>query len=165
MGESMFNMDAPNLNPRVQQAFAEDPALQESLRLNFVRFLKFLGLAWKLGEDGREPEVQLADNFGDRVEDCWTSMWGGNHNWLRISRVLMCLGRCGLFSGQKSFHDCRSCTGTTTFLASRHFHIGETGPRRGQSRLRCVLRQQTRTRNTATIERWATDSGHLSWWL
>merc|ERR1712190_288404 len=103
--ESMFNMDAPVLTPELQQAFKNDHALRHSLRLNFARFCEFLGLELQ-GEEGGEVKVVRGSNFQERVPDCWSSMFGSNHNWLRISRVLHCLGLCSFPAEQSAFMAC-----------------------------------------------------------
>lgn len=102
---SMFNESAPILTAQHQRAFAESPELKEELRLNLARFCEFLGLELRGGR-GAKVEVVVAPTFKQRIMVCWTPMYGRNHNWLRISRVLMCLGRCSLFDEQKAFHAC-----------------------------------------------------------
>merc|ERR1719277_957827 len=59
--ESMFNSDAPILNPQLQRAFGEDPQLQEELRQNLARFCTFLGLEFK--NDGGKVVISIAANF------------------------------------------------------------------------------------------------------
>uniref|UniRef100_A0A7S4QTN3 Opioid growth factor receptor (OGFr) conserved domain-containing protein n=1 Tax=Alexandrium monilatum TaxID=311494 RepID=A0A7S4QTN3_9DINO len=101
---SMFNLRAPLLTPELQRAFAGDEALRRELRLNFVRFCQFLGLEVQGGEG--EVRVAVGPHFQERVPDCWSSMFGGNHNWLRISRVLQCLGLCSLPAEQRALMAC-----------------------------------------------------------
>merc|ERR1712151_1181207 len=72
---------------------------------NLVRFSQFLGLEVQ-GEFGGEVKVVIASHFDERRGDCWDAMFGGNHNWLRISRVLQCLGLCGMYKEQKAFMEC-----------------------------------------------------------
>merc|ERR1711865_1237958 len=102
---SMFNMDAPLLTPDLQRAFKEDPELQQELKKNFTRFCEFLGFQHIQNDDG-SCEVEIADHFDSRRGDCWTDMFGRNHNWLRISRVLQCLGLCSMPKEQRAFMDC-----------------------------------------------------------
>jgi hypothetical protein len=57
-------------------------------------FLGFLGLELVGGREGLR--VAKGSNFESRRETCWTVKYvKGNHNWLRISRVLSC---CDAFS-------------------------------------------------------------------
>eukprot|EP00928_Gymnodinium_smaydae_P034121 TRINITY_DN24260_c0_g1_i1.p1 TRINITY_DN24260_c0_g1~~TRINITY_DN24260_c0_g1_i1.p1 ORF type:complete len:223 (-),score=38.73 TRINITY_DN24260_c0_g1_i1:156-776(-) len=102
---SMFNPHAPLLTPHLQRVFSEDPKLQEELRENLSRFCDFLGLKFSVAEGG-SCEVIVADHFDQRLDDCWSAMMGTNHNWLRISRVLQCLGLCGMPAEQQAFYKC-----------------------------------------------------------
>jgi len=102
---SKFNPDAPMLTPELQKTISEDPALREVLRRSLARFCEFLGLELQLGDDGSVAVVEAA-YFFDRWDVCWKGKRGKNHNWLRISRVLVCLGRCGLFKEQEAFYKC-----------------------------------------------------------
>eukprot|EP00419_Tripos_fusus_P016342 CAMPEP_0172739188 /NCGR_PEP_ID=MMETSP1074-20121228/122011_1 /TAXON_ID=2916 /ORGANISM="Ceratium fusus, Strain PA161109" /LENGTH=196 /DNA_ID=CAMNT_0013568997 /DNA_START=21 /DNA_END=608 /DNA_ORIENTATION=- len=107
---SQFNWDAPLLGPELQRTFSSDPDLQQEIRLNLGRFCEFLGLELRIAgpvDDGAShTEVVMAAHFKDRVPDCWRPMFGGNHNWLRISRVLQCLGLCSMFEEQAAFYKC-----------------------------------------------------------
>eukprot|EP00930_Biecheleria_cincta_P055221 TRINITY_DN41568_c0_g1_i1.p1 TRINITY_DN41568_c0_g1~~TRINITY_DN41568_c0_g1_i1.p1 ORF type:complete len:200 (-),score=40.36 TRINITY_DN41568_c0_g1_i1:126-725(-) len=101
---SMFNMDAPMLTPDLQKAFKDDPELRRELRLNLERFCQFLGL--EVQEEGDDLKIVIGGHFRERQGDCWSSMFGGNHNWLRISRVLQCLGLCSLPKEQQALLAC-----------------------------------------------------------
>merc|ERR1712083_695464 len=100
--ESKFNMWAPMLTPELQQAFKDDLTLRREMRLNLGRFCAFLGLELR-GEEGMEVKIVRGGNFQERVPACWSSMFGSNHNWLRISRVLHCLGLCSFPAEQSAF--------------------------------------------------------------
>jgi len=90
---SGFNPDAPLLTEADIQAFRADPALRDSLRRSFGRFLAFLGLAI---EGGRVVE---ASDYGTKG-----NVWRyANHNWLRISRVLASLRILGLEDESRAF--------------------------------------------------------------
>lgn len=102
---SQFNQDAPVLTPQLQRVFAEDEDLRQELRKNLARFCEFLGLELQIHE-GSSVVVTEAPHFYDRWQDCWRARFGRNHNWLRISRVLMCLGRCSLFDEQEALLKC-----------------------------------------------------------
>lgn len=106
---SQFNGDAPTLTPELQQCFAEDPALRQQLRSNLARFCEFLGLELQASEEDEPCVVVVAEapHFFDRWQDCWRDRFRGrNHNWLRVSRVLVCLGRCSLVKEQGAFLKC-----------------------------------------------------------
>jgi hypothetical protein len=103
--QSMFALDAPILTPKHQWAFKQDVFMRRELHLNFISFCKFLGLEVQELEKGA-VKVTMAKNFRERVPDCWTAMFGGNHNWLRISRVLHCLGLCSIPEDQKALMAC-----------------------------------------------------------
>merc|ERR1712129_556946 len=51
-------------------------------------------------------EIIMASHFKEREPACWRPVDGGNHNWLRISRVLQCLGLCSMFEEQAAFYQC-----------------------------------------------------------
>jgi hypothetical protein len=83
---SAFNAGAPLVTDADVRAFRERPELASALRRSFEAFLRFLGLEYR---DGAVVEVEgLASRR--RV---FTSF---NHNWLRITRVLLCLRTLGL---------------------------------------------------------------------
>lgn len=99
--QSAFNGFAPLLTLELSEVCIKDSVIRSNMQGSFKRFLQFLGLEM-LGD-----EVQKAANFKRRAGICWTSMGGfGNHNWLRISRVLHCLGMVGLLEEQQAFMQC-----------------------------------------------------------
>jgi len=71
----------------------------DAVRRALTKFCDFLGLELlqpRLEDDGVMSPliIRPASHFEERVSDCWRggpSGRGGNHNWLRISRVLHCL--------------------------------------------------------------------------
>lgn len=103
--ESMFNMHAPLLTHELQQAFKDDAPLRDELRSNLTCFCHFLGLELR-GGGGLELKIVRGSSFHERVPDCWSAMFGGNHNWLRISRVLHCLGLSSLPDEQHALMAC-----------------------------------------------------------
>lgn len=81
---SQFNLCAPILTETVAVEFRTDPDVQANLRRSLMRFLSFLGIE----EDGK---------VGYRLARIPDNVWGSfNHNHLRITRVLRCLGLTGL---------------------------------------------------------------------
>eukprot|EP00439_Symbiodinium_sp_Y106_P082177 s2427_g21.t1 len=101
---SMFNRAAPMMTPHVQKVCREDQEIQANFDLILKRFLSFLGLEMKA--DAGELQIVRADHFSSRERDCWLSFFGGNHNWLRISRVLHCLGMIGKKAEQQALMKC-----------------------------------------------------------
>mmetsp|Transcript_80352 Transcript_80352/g.194820 ORF Transcript_80352/g.194820 Transcript_80352/m.194820 type:complete len:129 (-) Transcript_80352:88-474(-) len=86
----------------------QDAQIRKNLRRSLRRFLAFLGLQIQGGKGTNEPmRVERAANFNRRVPTCWQAMgFMGNHNWLRISRVLHCLGMVRMEEEQQAFSDC-----------------------------------------------------------
>lgn len=110
---SRWNAGAPLLTRRLQQVVREDPVARANIRKCFCKFLLFLGLEVLQKDNdcsgGPNIVVQKAPHFESRVSTCWKSSFmrmGGNHNWLRISRVLHCLRLVGLDQEAAALHAC-----------------------------------------------------------
>jgi len=99
---SGFNVSAPVLNREAIQQFRARPDLQEKLRVSFRRMMSFYGLETHSGE---QVSVNRAPNFTAKAT-VWLSP--GNHNHLRITRILKCLNGLGLEAEAKAFFDCLS---------------------------------------------------------
>jgi hypothetical protein len=99
---SGFNVAAPVLTRESIREFSARPNLQENLRLSFLRMMNFYGLEARSGE---HIAVTRAPNFAAKTEG-WLSP--GNHNHLRITRILRCLSLLGLEAEAKAFFDCLS---------------------------------------------------------
>jgi len=97
---SGFNVAAPVLNRETIQEFRARPDLQEKLRASFLRLMKFCGLEANSGE---QIAVTRASSFAAKAT-VWLSP--GNHNHLRITRILRCLTVLGLEAEAKAFFDC-----------------------------------------------------------
>lgn len=93
--QSAFNSNAPVLTEADIETFRGSQPLKDRLRKSFLRFLRFLGLT--LTEDAHVAE---ASNFEERRLDVWEFE---NHNWLRITRVLMSLRMLGLENEARTF--------------------------------------------------------------
>jgi hypothetical protein len=89
---SGFNLAAPVLDRESIQEFRTRPDLQEKLRASFLCLMKFYGLEANSGE---QASVIRAPNFAAKAT-VWLSP--GNHNHLRITRILKCLNVLGLLS-------------------------------------------------------------------
>ena len=95
---SAFNASAPVLSADDIAAFRDDPALRERLLVAFRRMLRFYG--FDLAGDEAAPEVSQASDFAARARG-WVKP--GNHNMLRITRVLRCLTLLGLPAHARAF--------------------------------------------------------------
>jgi hypothetical protein len=88
---SAFNPDAPLLTAEDVAAFRTDAVLRERLLASFRRMLAFYGFALGDADGG----VQIAPTPGfRRRSDAWLRR--GNHNLLRLTRILRCLTLLGL---------------------------------------------------------------------
>lgn len=104
---SGFNSAAPLLTPSLAQEFANDPECMENLRLNLARFSTFLGLQYQHGGEEGAASFDRGANFKKRTSEVWKRGRGGtNHNWMRISRVLCCLGLVGMKQEQQALLRC-----------------------------------------------------------
>jgi hypothetical protein len=99
---SGFNVAAPVLNPESIQEFRTRPDLRGNLRASFLRLMKFYGFELRTGE---QITVRLAPDFAPKAAK-WRSP--GNHNHLRITRILRCLTVLGLEAEAKAFFGCLS---------------------------------------------------------
>ena len=92
---SKYNPDAPVLTDDDVKAFHDRPDLRANLRTSFVAFLAFLGLEF----DAEKNEVRASSRFAERCSVFATP----NHNWLRITRVLLSLKTLGLDAECRAF--------------------------------------------------------------
>ena len=83
---SAFNADAPLLTSEDIAAFRNDPALRDRLRAAYHRMLRFYALP-----------TDTAETFAAQ----WLTP--GNHNFLRITRILRCLRLLGLEAEARDF--------------------------------------------------------------
>ena len=84
---SRFNPAAPLLTVADMAAFKAEPRLRAQLLRALDRLLKFFGLV-RVAET-----VSRAPNFVVRAAGWLTPL---NHNHLRLTRIVLCLGHCGL---------------------------------------------------------------------
>jgi Opioid growth factor receptor (OGFr) conserved region len=97
---SGFNVSAPVLNPESIREFRTRPDLQEQVRVSFRCMMSFYGLETRSGE---RVTVNRAPNFAAKAT-VWLSP--GNHNHLRITRILRCLTVVGLEPEANAFFGC-----------------------------------------------------------
>jgi len=90
------NPSAPVLDGETIGTFHATPAMRERLRGAFERTLRFYGLRWN------GAAVERAENFRERAQK-W--LWPGNHNHLRLTRILRSMLLLGLEAESKAlFH-------------------------------------------------------------
>lgn len=88
------NPSAPVLDRETMETFRATPVMKERLRQAFVRMLLFYGLRWT------GTAVERAENFRERARN-W--LWPGNHNHLRLTRILRSTLLLGLEAESKAF--------------------------------------------------------------
>jgi len=90
-------VNAPLLDDATVQAFHEDEDLRRRLLSSLDRMLRFYGLA-------REGErVERSADFAVKARS-WLTPY--NHNFLRITRILLCLKELGLGPWADAFFRC-----------------------------------------------------------
>jgi hypothetical protein len=98
---SRFNLGAPVLTQADIQTFRTSEELKNRLRNSFKRMLQFYGL--ECVESNGAIAITTADSFPERRED-WLN-WG-DHNHLRITRILTSLRLLGLEQYAQAFFNC-----------------------------------------------------------
>lgn len=88
---SRFNPSAPVLDPETAREFRNDPELQEKLLRALDRMLAFYGLERRVTPPAG-VSIVVGPNFGERAAN-W--MNPGNHNHLRLSRIMKSLSALG----------------------------------------------------------------------
>lgn len=91
---SVYNPTAPILTLSDCEIFCQSALLKSRLSNSFIVFLKFLGLEYV------EGVVVQAKDFESRC----VVFQVANHNWLRITRVILSLKLLGLLDEAKAFY-------------------------------------------------------------
>ncbi|MBW4472890.1 MAG: hypothetical protein KME45_21310 [Stenomitos rutilans HA7619-LM2] len=99
--KSRFNPNAPVLTAVDRQMFNASDTLKTRLLTSFKRMLQFYGL--QCPDNMAASSITVADTFSERRDD-WLH-WG-NHNHLRITRMLTSLRLLGLDAYAKAFFQC-----------------------------------------------------------
>ncbi len=99
---SSVHPEAPVLDQETIREFKAQPVLQQHLRESFLRMLAFYG--FELNTD-RELQVRCRPDFAGQSTN-W--LWPGNHNHLRITRILKSLRLLGLELEAQAFFKCLS---------------------------------------------------------
>src|SRR5579864_9305486 len=97
---SPVNPLAPALDRETIEAFAARPELRQNLRESFLRMLRFYGLEMR---PGPPPAIERGANFPERAAH-W--LHPGNHNHLRITRILKSLALLGLAEEAGALLEC-----------------------------------------------------------
>eukprot|EP01064_Diplonema_japonicum_P008435 TRINITY_DN1587_c1_g2_i1.p1 TRINITY_DN1587_c1_g2~~TRINITY_DN1587_c1_g2_i1.p1 ORF type:complete len:299 (+),score=71.44 TRINITY_DN1587_c1_g2_i1:58-897(+) len=88
--EQGLNFRADELQLHEARSIAEDPKLQRKILKSYEMMLDFYGMQL----DRKTGEVCKSDGYAERYYNLSTS----GHNFLRITRILKCLGEVGLES-------------------------------------------------------------------
>jgi hypothetical protein len=83
---SQFNFSAPILDPDSIELFKMEPRLQSNLKISVNVISNFYG--FELVQDIDLFKIIKAANFQERKRNWLTA---GNHNFLRLTRILKCL--------------------------------------------------------------------------
>jgi hypothetical protein len=94
--ESRFNAWAPLLDDATLARYRTDEVIRANLLQSLRVMLRFYGFRL----DEKTGEVVEAENFAERARQ-W--LRPGNHNHLRITRILRCLTLCGLHDRAEGF--------------------------------------------------------------
>jgi hypothetical protein len=97
---SGFNVAAPVLSRAMIEEFRTRPELQQNLRVSFLRMMDLYGLEVQISEP---ITVTRSPNFASKATG-WLSP--GDHNHLRITRILRCLRALGLDADARAFFEC-----------------------------------------------------------
>lgn len=98
---SGFNPDAPLVTDDVAAAFRSDAGLRQTLVRSFDRLLSFYGLE-RVDEAGL-PRVRRGHNWDERRRNWLTA---GNHNHLRLTRIMKSLTTLGCAAEARALRDC-----------------------------------------------------------
>jgi Opioid growth factor receptor (OGFr) conserved region len=102
MEPSSVHPEAPVLDQETIRAFKARPELQQNLRSSFLRMLAFYGFELEMQKG---LDVRRSSGFADQSSE-W--LWPGNHNHLRITRIIKSLRLLGLEAEAKAFFKCLS---------------------------------------------------------
>lgn len=94
---SNFNQNAPVLGEIEIQNMRNNNRVIENMKRAFNRMLRFYGLRYVENEN----RIERADDWGAR-SPVWLTR--GNHNFLRITRILTCLRSMGLEQEMRAFY-------------------------------------------------------------
>jgi ankyrin repeat protein len=93
---SKYNPNAPVLDDKLAEEMRKNPKILENVTRSFEVMMSFYGLTY----DAKAKVVNWAPNFKERSK-VWLTP--GNHNFLRITRILKCLRDLGLNDQEQAF--------------------------------------------------------------
>ena len=96
---SPVNPAAPTLTSADCVAFARDEQMRANLLRAFERMLRFYGFA--SNQRANELRINRSHNWPERSRE-W--LWPGNHNYLRITRILRSLNLLGRPEESRAFY-------------------------------------------------------------
>lgn len=100
---SRFNIGAPVLEKEAVRLFRNDAQLQENLVISLKVMLRFYGFEVFTEENaGARIRIRKTPNFLNRKRNWLTT---GNHNFLRLTRILKSLRLLGLSEYALAFYD------------------------------------------------------------
>lgn len=99
---SRFNRKAPILNDEIIQEFLTNTILRIHLLKSLKVMLGFYGLEC-LNPDSENIEISRSDVYSERKQE-WINL--GNHNYLRLTRILTCLKLLGLENYAEALFEC-----------------------------------------------------------
>jgi hypothetical protein len=97
------NPSAPLVTERTRRAFESDAALRDALRDAFRRMLAFYGLRLATDDEGRVRISMDERRFEHRAH---TWLRPGNHNHLRLTRIMQSLSALGLGADAAALQRC-----------------------------------------------------------
>lgn len=97
--KSQYNPSAPVLNAGTIKAMRESPIIMAHLAKSLDHMLVFYGLRF----DAQRQAIEVGPDFQERAL-VWLNP--GNHNYLRLTRILNCLNIFGLKNESRAFFDC-----------------------------------------------------------
>jgi len=99
---SAFNAEAPQLSDADVAEFRDSPELQARLRRSLEVMLRFYGLRRVSGTVG-VVRIQPAADLATRGPRWWSA---GNHNHLRLTRIMDSLAELGLEHESRALYQC-----------------------------------------------------------
>jgi hypothetical protein len=113
---SAVNPSAPLVSGVTITAFRSRPELRDALRRSLDRMLSFYGLRRTV--DSRNDRIEIDDRrFNDRAQVC---LRPGNHNHLRLTRIMQSLAALGLMPEAKAL---QRCLVTDVYMGPGHNRI------------------------------------------
>jgi hypothetical protein len=124
---SLFNFNAPVLDRESIGLFKTDLRLKSNLITSFKVMLSFYG--FELVQDAGQIKITKAANFHERKRNWLTA---GNHNFLRLTRILKCLMLLGFKEYALALYDALEdlyINEATNIIGSLTFHYWQTAVR------------------------------------